>query len=673
MRFVLAVLLIAGSVPASHAQNNGKSPVLHASRNVIVFVADGLRRGSVNAVDSPTLLKIRLQGVDFANSHSLFPTLTTPNASAIAVGHYLGDTGDFGNSEFIGFPIFNDGRLHTMRSGSPAPFLEDDSVIADFDEHFRDGNYLNEDALLALARHRGYNTAAIGKLGPVAIQDVTQLRPINGAIPARATVFIDDATGSEAGIPLSPAVQAALTAAGLPLATPRRDQPAGDAVHPGTRLANVVQQQYFSDATLKAVLPLFKASGRPFALIYWSRDPDGSQHNQGDSLNRLQPGINGPTSRAGVTNADQNLKAILDYLTANADVAANTDIFVTSDHGFATISKHEIDANGGVSQSYATSFNYLNESNDPSIPEVTPGWLPPGFLAIEIAHALSLPLFDPDSQVNVHGNLQYEMVDPSKPNTSQSRQHPANGSGLIGGSGAILDKTDASVIVAANGGADLIYVQNQDVAIVRKLVEWLGAQDYVGGLFVDSKFGALPGALPLKAVGLQGSALTPRPSIVVVFKTFATDPANLLQSAVQIADTTLQEGQGMHGSLGRDNTFNNMAAIGPDFKHGFVDSSPVSNADIARTLAHILHLHLRDNGHLQGRVLQEALVGGPDHIASQRHVVVSTLSPKTQHATVLEYQTAAGRRYYDFACLVGGQDQGRNVPVFGAPGFGCGP
>jgi hypothetical protein len=28
----------------------------------------------------------------------------------------------------------------------------------------------------------------------------------------------------------------------------------------------------------------------------------------------------------------------------------------------------------------------------------------------------------------------------------------------------------------------------------------------------------------------------------------------------------------MHGSLGRDNTFNNMAAIGPDFKRGFVDS-----------------------------------------------------------------------------------------------------
>jgi hypothetical protein len=35
---------------------------------------------------------------------------------------------------------------------------------------------------------------------------------------------------------------------------------------------------------------------------------------------------------------------------------------------------------------------------------------------------------------------------------------------------------------------------------------------------------------------------------------------------VEIADTGLQQGQGMHGSFSRADTFNNMAAIGPDFK-----------------------------------------------------------------------------------------------------------
>ena len=75
-----------------------KAPAAHGPRNAIIFVADGLRRNSVNATDTPTLLKIRQQGVDFANSHALFPTFTTANASGIATGHYLGDTGDFSNT-----------------------------------------------------------------------------------------------------------------------------------------------------------------------------------------------------------------------------------------------------------------------------------------------------------------------------------------------------------------------------------------------------------------------------------------------------------------------------------------------------------------------------------------------------------------------------------------------
>ena len=52
---------------------------------------------------------------------------------------------------------------------------------------------------------------------------------------------------------------------------------------------------------------MFKARNKPFVLVFWSRDPDGSQHNTGDSLNAVTPGINGPTSLAGIRNADDNL------------------------------------------------------------------------------------------------------------------------------------------------------------------------------------------------------------------------------------------------------------------------------------------------------------------------------------------------------------------------------
>ena len=69
----------------------------------------------------------------------------------------------------------------------------------------------------------------------------------------------------------------------------------------------MAQQAYFADVATKVVLPMFKARGKPFVLVFWSRDPDGSQHNNGDSLNTVTPGINGPTSMAGIKNADDNL------------------------------------------------------------------------------------------------------------------------------------------------------------------------------------------------------------------------------------------------------------------------------------------------------------------------------------------------------------------------------
>jgi predicted AlkP superfamily pyrophosphatase or phosphodiesterase len=66
--------------------------------NVVLFVPDGLRALMVTEQNAPTMAALRDHGVNFKNSHSLFPTFTTANASAMATGHYLGDTGDFSNT-----------------------------------------------------------------------------------------------------------------------------------------------------------------------------------------------------------------------------------------------------------------------------------------------------------------------------------------------------------------------------------------------------------------------------------------------------------------------------------------------------------------------------------------------------------------------------------------------
>lgn len=573
------------------------------ARNVILFIPDGLRANIVDAQTAPNLAQLRREGVNFQNSHSLFPTFTTPNASAMATGHYLGDTGDFGNTIYTGFPV-------PGANNSVTPFLENDEVLGDVDEHFA-GNYLDEETLLAAARQAGLSTAAVGKLGPVAIQDVT-------ARDGEKTVIVDDSTGHPTGIPLSAAMQDALKQAGLPLEAPSRgaNGKAGNATTPGTLSANVEQQRYFLDVTNQVLLPRFKESGKPFVLVFWSRDPDGTQHNQGDSLGKVTPGINGPTSLAAIRNVDANLGALRARL-KELGLDGNTDIFVSADHGFSTISKES-------KTSPAAKASYQ---------DVPKGQLPPGFLALDLAAALKLPLLDPDAK-----GAAVEM---------DKGQHPSKANGLIG-----PDPAKPEVVVAANGGSDLVYLPQGDAkTLAPKVVAALLKQDYVSGLFVDDDLGKIPGTLPLSAINLKGSALTPYPAIVVNFRSYDSGCGKPDVCAVEVADTGLQQGQGMHGSFSRGDTHNFMVAIGPDFRKGFVDLSPVSNADVGQTLAHLLHLEIPAKGQLVGRVIGESLEGGKPVKASHQ---VQRSAPATGGlVTELKTQNVGDTRYFDAAGFKG--------------------
>ena len=121
-------------------------------------------------------------------------------------------------------------------------------------------------------------------------------------------------------------------------------------------------------------------------------------------------------------------------------------------------------------------------------------------------------------------------------------------------------------------------------------------------------------------------------------------------SGVQITDNVLQQGQGMHGSFGRANTLNFMAAIGPDFKKQFVDRAPISNADIAPTFAQILGFDVASKGELKGRVLREALAGGPPSVSFERRTAISE-SAASGKTTILMYQQMAKQVYFDQACF----------------------
>jgi hypothetical protein len=198
------------------------------------------------------------------------------------------------------------------------------------------------------------------------------------------------------------------------------------------------------------------------------------------------------------------------------------------------------------------------------------------------------------------------------------------------------DRSKPKVVVAANGGSDLIYLPDGDKAMAKRVVDFLLTQDYVSGLFVDSKLGRFPGTLSLDDIALEGSAITPHPAIAVNFRSFDTVCGEPVRCTVEVADTVLQQGQGMHGSFSRADTWNFQAMQGPDFKSQFVDPAPASNADIGRTIAQLMHLDVTGTGKLVGRVLSEALPGGTAPEVSSR-VLTSDPAPNGL-VTVLDMQ-----------------------------------
>ena len=86
---IIATMFVVGSALAGSATLN------------MVLVIDGLRPDSITPEETPNLWRLRQEGVNFVNGHSVFPTVTRANATAIATGTYPGRNGMFGNQIYV--------------------------------------------------------------------------------------------------------------------------------------------------------------------------------------------------------------------------------------------------------------------------------------------------------------------------------------------------------------------------------------------------------------------------------------------------------------------------------------------------------------------------------------------------------------------------------------------
>ncbi|SOZ72092.1 protein of unknown function (plasmid) [Cupriavidus taiwanensis] len=58
-------------------------------------------------------------------------------------------------------------------------------------------------------------------------------------------------------------------------------------------------------------------------------------------------------------------------------------------------------------------------------------------------------------------------------------------------------------MVAANGGSDYFYVPSHDSSTIKNLVKFLRQREEYGAIFIDNRYGFLPGTLPMSRSTLR--------------------------------------------------------------------------------------------------------------------------------------------------------------------------
>jgi arylsulfatase A-like enzyme len=94
---------------------------------------------------------------------------------------------------------------------------------------------------------------------------------------------------------------------------------------------------------------------------------------------------------------------------------------------------------------------------------------------------------------------------------------------------------------------------------------------------------------------------------------------------------------------------NTLVAAGPDFKAGVVNDLPSGNADVAPTILHILGVRQPSKYPMDGRVLEEALVGTS---GSSEKPVTQTVEASRDIGILrwhqyLKFTKYSGRLYFD--------------------------
>lgn len=264
-----------------------------STRLVLVFVVDGLRPDSITSADTPTLFRLRAEGVDFTNGHAVFPTVTRVNAAALATGMQPGTMGIVGNQMYV--PAVDPARA----------FGTDDyrSLIAL--DRATDGRLVLGRTLAERMQGHGLRLAAVSS-GSTGSALLTNPRATAG-VGVLVNGYFDPGKMVAWPAETSAAILAKFGAA------PVRGGGA-DRYDASVAWTQRVLREY--------VLPDL----RPAVVIDWLTEPDHTQHHCG---------VGSPAARATLRNDDREIAEVLATV-EQLGLTASTAVFLVSDHGFTT-------------------------------------------------------------------------------------------------------------------------------------------------------------------------------------------------------------------------------------------------------------------------------------------------------------------------------------------------
>ncbi|HLX22816.1 MAG TPA: alkaline phosphatase family protein [Usitatibacter sp.] len=309
MKTLLAasILALAFISPAT-----ADTPPAKASLHV-VLVLDGFRPDSINPRDTPNLQRLKNEGVTFANSHSVFPTVTRVNGTALGSGSYPERNGIMGNRIYI--PEVDPKAAFNNDEGAKLLMLGDHIVTAvglaeilqKAGEKFVEvSSGSTGGALLVAPRSpEGMGLVVNGRFS--GLESSGQLKAANDEVVRR--------------------FGAAPPAVG-----------AKDHAMAAVNWAMNVLDEY--------VLPELK----PRVVVVWMTEPDHSQHGHG-------PGS--AQAVETIRNDDEHIGRMLAKL-ASLGLGDRTDVIVVSDHGFST-TDHEVNVAGELKQA---GFATLEDGGD---------------------------------------------------------------------------------------------------------------------------------------------------------------------------------------------------------------------------------------------------------------------------------------------------------------------